>query len=110
MKFRTVVLTALILIASIITGAKVIPPRPFHLDRDVTINGAAVPQGMYILAVESHGELARATLLRDGQFVATAQGIWVKHRSILAVAAVPSGVNPDGRRMVIDIRLKGGPK
>ena len=110
MKFRTVIFTALILIAGIITGAKVIPPRPFNLDRDVTINGAAVPQGMYILAVESHGELARATLLRDGQFVATAQGIWVKHGIKYAEDAVLLRVNPDGTRSLIEIRLKGSQK
>jgi hypothetical protein len=110
MKFRTVVLTALILIAGIINGAKVIPPRPFHLDRDVTINGAAVPQGMYTLAVESQGALARATLLRDGRFVATAQGIWVKHGIKYAEDAVLLRVNPDGTRSLIEIRLKGSQK
>ena len=110
MKFRTVVLTALILIASIITGAKVIPPRPFHLDRDVTINGAAVPQGMYTLAVESQGALARATLLRDGQFVATAQGMWVKHGVKYTEDAALLRVNPDGTRSLIEIRLAGNAK
>ena len=110
MKFRTVILTALILIAGIITGAKVIPPRPFHLDRDVTINGAAVPQGMYTLAVESQGALVRATLLRDGQFVATAQGMWVKHGVKYTEDAALLRVNPDGTRSLIEIRLAGNAK
>src|SRR5580692_12277679 len=79
MKFKTVVLIASILIASISACAKVIPPRPFFLDRDVTLNGAEVSHGMYTLTLESQGASVRATLWREGQFIATARGTWVKH-------------------------------
>ena len=53
MKLRTVVLIALMLLAIISAYAKVIPSRPFFLDRDVSINGAAVPPGLYSLTVEA---------------------------------------------------------
>ena len=110
MKFRTAVLAAMILLVSISVGAKVIPSRPFHLDRDVTMNGAAVPQGMYTLALESQGDSVRATLLRDGHFVATAQGTWVKHGVKYTEDAALLRVNPDGTRSLIEIRLAGSAK
>jgi hypothetical protein len=65
---------------------------------------------MYTLAVESQGALARATLLRDGRFVATAQGMWVKHGVKYTEDAALLRVNPDGTRSLIEIRLKGSQK
>ena len=110
MKFRTFVLTALILTASVSACAKVIPPRPFFLDREITVNGAKVSQGMYTLAVESQGASVRATFWRDGRFIATAHGIWVKHGVKYTENAVLLRVNSDGTRSLTEIRLAGSAK
>jgi hypothetical protein len=110
MKFRTFVLCALILAGSVSAGAKVIPPRFFYLDRDITVNGARVPQGMYTLAVESQGVSVRATLLREGRFVATAHGTWVKHGVKYKENAVLVRVDSDGTRSLTEIRLAGSAK
>ena len=110
MKHRTAVLTALILITSFSVYAKVIPSRPLFLDRDITVNGAMVPQGMYTLALESHGTYVRANLWREGRFIATAHGSWVKHSVKYAADAVLLRVNSDGTRSLMEIRLAGSAK
>lgn len=110
MKLRTVMLIALMLIAIISAHAKVIPSRPFFLDRDVTVNGAAVPPGLYSLTVESQGSSVRATLWKEGRFIATAHGTWVKHGVKYTEDAVLLRVNSDGTRSLIEIRLAGSPK
>jgi hypothetical protein len=107
MKFRTFVLSALILSASVSARAKVIPPRLFFLERDITVNGANVPRGMYTLAVESQGVSVRANLWREGQFIATAHGTWVKHGVKYTENAVLLRVNSDGTRSLTEIRLAG---
>jgi hypothetical protein len=107
MRLRTVVLTATILSASVSVGAKVTPPQPFFLDRDITMNGAAVPHGMYSLTVESKGSSVHATLWKDGHFVATAGGTWVKHGVKYGENQVLLKVNPDGTRVLTEIRLAG---
>jgi len=110
MKFRIAVLTAIIFIAGLAVSAKVIPPRPLFLDRDVTVNGANVPQGMYTLALESHGEYVQATLWKEGRFIAAAHGTWVKHGVKYAADAVLLRVNSDGTRSLMEIRLAGSAK
>src|ERR1700726_2863176 len=110
MKLRTVVLIALMLLAIISAYAKVIPSRPFFLDRDVTINGAAVPPGLYSLTVESQGSSVRATLWKEGRFVATAHGRWVRHGIKYTEDAVLLKVNSDGTRSLTEIRLAGSAK
>ena len=110
MKFRIAVLVALSLMASISICAKVIPPRPLFLNRDITVNGAEVPSGVYTLKLESQGVSVRATLLKDGQFVATAHGIWVKHGVKYTEDAVLLRVNADGTRSLTEIRIAGSTK
>jgi hypothetical protein len=110
MKFQTVALTALMVSASIPASAKLIPPRPLFLDRDITVDGAQVPHGIYTLALESHGASVRATLLKEGQFVATAHGTWVRHGIKYSEDAVLLKVNPDGTRSLTEIRLAGSAK
>jgi hypothetical protein len=110
MKFRTVLFSALVIFASISASAKVIPPRPLFLDRDITVNGAEVPHGIYTLALESHGASVRATLSKEGRFIATAHGLWVRHGIKYAEDAVLLRVNPDGTRSLTEIRLAGSAK
>jgi hypothetical protein len=106
-KLKTVILSALFLMTSLSALAKVIPPRPFYLDRDVTVNGALVPMGTYTLTVESKGSSARATLWKEGRFVATAHGAWVRHGVKYVEDAVLLRVNADGTRSLTEIRLAG---
>jgi hypothetical protein len=110
MKFRTFTLAALILIAGRSASAKVVPPQPLFLDRDITVNGARVPQGMYTLAVEAQGASVRATFWREGQFIATAHGTWVRHGIKYHENAVLLKVNSDGTRSLMEIRLAGSAK
>lgn len=110
MKIRTAALSALILFASISASAKVIPPRPLFLDRDITVNGAAVPHGIYTLSLDSHGASVRATLLKEGRFIATAHGMWVRHGIKYPEDAVLLRVNSDGTRSLTEIRLAGSAK
>ena len=107
MRSRTVVLFAMILMASTSGLAKVTPPHFFFLDRDITINGAAVPHGMYTLSLESQGSSVRATWWSYGRFVATAHGTWVKYGMKSKADAILLRVNPDGTRSLTEIRLAG---
>ncbi|HLJ24503.1 MAG TPA: hypothetical protein VKT71_10390 [Candidatus Acidoferrales bacterium] len=100
----------LVLMAGICVSAKVIPPRPFFFDREITVNGAVVPEGMYSLYLETHGSSVRATLRKDGRFVATAHGTWVGHGMKYAENAVLLRVNEDGTRALSEIRLAGSAK
>jgi hypothetical protein len=110
MRSRSVLLGALILLSSVSATAKVIPSRPFFLDYDITVNGALVPRGMYSLTVESKRSSARATLWREGRFVATAHGTWVRHGVKYIEDAVLLKVNSDGTRSLTEIRLAGSTK
>jgi hypothetical protein len=110
MKFRTATLTAFIAFAAISASAKVAPSRSIFLDRDITVNGAAVPHGIYTLSLESHGAFVRTTLLKEGRFVATAQGVWVRHGIKYTEDAVLVRVNSDGTRSLTEIRLAGSAK
>jgi len=110
MKLRTAVLAALILIAGSSAYAKVAPSRYLFLDREITVNGARVPEGMYELGLESHGPSVRATFWRDGRFVASAHGTWVGHGIKYMENAVLLQVNSDGTRSLVEIRLAGSTK
>jgi hypothetical protein len=107
MRVRIVLLFAIILAGSAGSFAKTLPPRPFFLDRDITVNGATVPHGMYTLAVEWDGTSVRATLYSYGRFVATAHGVWVKYGIKPKQDQALLVVNPDGTRSLREIRLIG---
>jgi hypothetical protein len=110
MKFRSVVLAALILIAGLPAYAKMNPPRHLFLDRDITVNGVSVPRGMYALALETHGVSVHAALWKDGRFIASAHGTWVRHGIKYREDAVLLQVNSDGTRSLLEIRLAGSAK
>jgi hypothetical protein len=52
----------------------------------------------------------RATLWREGQFIATAHGTWVRHGVKYTENAVLLRVNSDGTRSLTEIRLAGSAK
>ena len=87
--------------------AKKNPPRLFLLRDAVTLNRAEIPAGIYELAWETHGSIARVTLRKDGQFVATAPAIWAKNGVRYAEDAAVLRVNSDGTKSLIEIRIAG---
>jgi hypothetical protein len=113
MKFRFAVLLSLILLTASSRGmAGKNPPHPIRLHVDVTLNGAQVPEGVYDLTWDSNSSAVRVTLRKDGQFIATAPGVWVKnganrqprfrrptHQKIAASGTVAQG-RPGGVRTV----------
>jgi hypothetical protein len=76
----------------------------------VIVNGAQVPAGVYELAWESQGPVARVTLSKNGKFVAAAQGVWVKSGAKYKEDAALFRVNSDGSKSLIEIRIAGGAK
>jgi hypothetical protein len=108
MKIKAAALTTLILLAaSFPILARKNPPHPINLHADVTLNGASVPQGIYDLTWDSHSSAVRVTLWKDGQFIATSAGVWVKNGAKYTEDAVLLRVNRDGSRSLIEIRLAG---
>ena len=97
----------ILLLASSHVLAKKNPPRPFSLPVVVILNGAQVPAGTYELTCETHGSAVRVTLLKDGQFVATAPGAWVKTGIKYSEDEVLLRVNPEGSKSLSEIRFAG---
>jgi hypothetical protein len=98
-----------ILVVSLIAGLSAYADnsRPFFLRTPATLNGAEVPAGVYRLSWEEHSLTVRVTLSKDGRFIATAQGTWVKHGAKYPGDAALLRVNPDGSRSLVEIRLAG---
>jgi hypothetical protein len=108
---KALLLPALVLLlASTRVWGKKNPPRPFLLRDVVILNGAQVPAGTYELTWETHGSTARATLRKDGQFVATAPGAWVKNGVKYTEDEALLRVNSDGTKSLIEIRIAGAPR
>jgi hypothetical protein len=106
MKFKLVVAaTMILLLASFSAHAK--NSRPFYLRTAVTLNGAEVPADLYNLSWESRNSTVSVTLWKDGRFIATAQGIWVKHGVKYTEDAALLRVNSDGSRSLVEIRMAG---
>jgi hypothetical protein len=96
-----------VFLASAPVFAKKDPPRPFRLPAVVTLNGAQVPAGNYELTLETQGSAVRVTLLKDGEFVATAPGVWVKTGIKYSEDEALCRVNPEGSRSLIELRFAG---
>ncbi len=106
MKFKLVVQTiGILLFVSFPACAN--NSRPFFLRTAVTMNGAEVPSGVYDLTWESHNSTVRVTLWKDGRFIATAPGTWVKNGVKYTNDAALLRVNSDGSRSLVEIRLAG---
>jgi hypothetical protein len=108
MRFKSLIFVTLILLgASLPALAKKNPPRPFQLREDVFLNGAQVPAGLYELIWETQGSKARVTLQKDGKFVATAEGDFVKSGMKFVQDAAVLRENPDGTEALVEIRIAG---
>jgi hypothetical protein len=109
MKFKFAVLAVVVLLfGSFPACAK--NARPFFLRTTVTMNGVEVPAGTYELSWESQHSGVRVTLWKDGQFFATAKGIWAKNGIRYTGDAALLRVNSDGSRSLMEIRLAGEKK
>lgn len=106
MKFKRATLAAVILLIGCIS-VRAEEAHLFFLHVAATLNGAAVPLGIYELSWESQGSAVRVTLRRYGKFIATAKGTWVKHDVKYTEDAALVRVNPDGSRSLVEIRLEG---
>jgi hypothetical protein len=100
----------ILLLANSPVWAKKNPPRPFRLPVVLILNGAQVPPGTYELTWETHGSVARVTLWKDGQFVATAPGAWVKNGLKYSEDEALLRANPEGSKSLIEIRIAGAPR
>jgi hypothetical protein len=105
---KVVLLPVLVLLlASSPIWAKKNSPRPFRLPVVVILNGAQVPAGTYELAWETQGSAVRVTLLKDGQFVASAPGAWIKTGIKYSEDQVLLRVNAEGSKSLMEIRIAG---
>jgi hypothetical protein len=108
MKINVAALIVFVLLAaSFQVAAKKNPSRAFQLREVVILNGAQVPAGTYELTWETHGSNVRVTLSKDGQFVATAPGIWAKNGVKYMEDEALLLVNSDGTKSLIEVRIKG---
>ena len=108
MKINVAALIVFVLLAaSFQVAAKENPSRAFQLREVVILNGAQVPAGTYELNWETHGSNVRVTLSKDGQFVATAPGIWAKNGVKYMEDEALLLVNSDGTKSLIEVRIKG---
>jgi hypothetical protein len=108
MKLRfVIVLNLIFLAASFAVSARKSPPHPINLHAPITLNGANVPAGIYDLTWDSSSSAVRISLWKDGQFVATAPGVWMKSGAKYTEDAVLLRVNRDDTRSLVEIRLAG---
>ena|SRR5437868_10234154 len=107
MKFKFVVPVIAILLLSNLPVFAAKNTRPFFLRTTATLDGAEVPAGIYDLSWESHSSTVRVTLSKNGRFIATGQGTWVKSGIKYPDDAALLRVNPDGSRSLVEIRMAG---
>jgi hypothetical protein len=111
MRLQSITLAMFMVLAgSFPASANKKPARPFYMPTAVTLDGAEVPQGMYQLILEPDRSGVRVELWRDGRFVATARGAWVKSGLKYKENTILLRVNPDGSRSLIELRLAGASK
>jgi len=107
MKNLLLLVTVIVLGASVPVWARKHPPRPFIMRDTIYLNGAQIPAGSYQLTWEAHGSNARVTLSKDGQFVATAPGVWAKNGVKYAEDEALLRVNSDGTKSLVEFRIGG---
>ena len=111
MRTKAIAVAVLCLLAVVLpASAKKSPLRPFYMPSTVSVDGAEIPQGMYQITVETQQTGVTVELWRDGQFIATARGTWVKSGMKFKDNTILLRVNPDGSRSLIELRLAGSAK
>ena len=111
MRTKPIAFAILSLLTAVLpAAAKKSPLRPFYMPNTVTMDGAEIPQGMYQITVETQQSGVTVELWRDGRFIATARGAWVKSGMKFKDNTILLRVNPDGSRSLIELRLAGSAK
>lgn len=111
MKIKAATVAILFLLAAISpAAAKKNQTRLLFLETPVTMNGAEIPRGIYELTLQSSNSSVRVTLWKNGQFVATAPGVWAKSGVKYTENALLLRVNSDGSRSLTEIRLADSAK
>ena len=111
MKIKAATIAILFLLAAISpAAAKKNQTRLLFLETPVTMNGAEIPRGIYELTLQSSNSSVRVTLWKNGQFVATAPGVWAKSGVKYTENALLLRVNSDGSRSLTEIRLADSAK
>jgi hypothetical protein len=105
MKKSLLLANVFLLIVSAPVWARKNPPRPFIMRNAILLNGVQVPAGTYQLTWEARGSSARLTLWKDGQFVATAPGVWTKNGVKYTEDEALLRVNSDGTRSLMEFRI-----
>jgi len=73
----------------------------------VSLNGAEMKPGFYVVEWVSHSPEATVTFKRNGQMVATAPGKWVDREMKSPADAVVYTNNPDGTHTLQELRFAG---
>jgi len=107
MKRRVFPIALVLLVATSPIWGKKNPPHPFSFPFVVNLNGAKVPAGTYEVTWENQGSAARATLWKDGRFVATAPGAWVKGGVKYSEDWALFRVNSEGSRSLVEFHIAG---
>jgi hypothetical protein len=83
-------------------------PHPFHTMASVmTPNGKQIPAGVYEVSWQSHSPTATVTFMKGNQVVATVDGHWADHGSIIEQDAILYQQNPEGMATLMEIRFAG---
>ena len=73
----------------------------------VSVNGAEMKPGFYVVEWVSHSPEATVTFKRNGQVIATASGKWVEGEMKYPADAVVYTNNPDGSHTLKELRFAG---
>jgi hypothetical protein len=106
--WKAAVLCSVVLLsASVSVSANKNSAVYFFLPAPIVLDGAQLPEGMYQLTMESSGSAVRVSWWKDGRFVATAHGAWVKSGQKYKENSILLRVNSNGSRSLIELRVAG---
>ncbi|HZP31823.1 MAG TPA: hypothetical protein VFB23_00575 [Candidatus Acidoferrales bacterium] len=99
------VLMAILMTASLWAAAA--NSRTLSFRTAVTLNGAEMKPGFYVVEWVSHSPEATVTFRRNGHMVATAPGKWVQREMKSPADAVVYTNNADGTHTLTEVRFAG---
>ena len=99
------VLMAILMTASLWAAAA--NSRTLSFRTAVTLNGAEMKPGFYVVEWVSHSPEATVTFRRNGHMVATAPGKWVQREKKSPADAVVYTNNADGTHTLTEVRFAG---
>jgi len=106
MKFKQTVIVLMILFG-VSVSARTFNTKKFYLHFPSSVRGVQIPAGVYDLSWANEGNVVDVTFSKDGHFVGSARGTWVKHGSKYPDDAALLQLNEDGTHSLIEIRFSG---